>query len=82
MQKTDPATRALVRKHVMLGKNRGKSRSLNLGDPKTSQDVNNEPTQQQVALIQSRSTIPRKFGSDLSFIPFSETVEHTRTVSV
>lgn len=69
----DRHMRKTIRRHVMLGKNRGKTR-----EPK-------QPTQEGYAVFHKddwiRNTqleqrvVPRRIGSDLSFLRFADTVE-------
>jgi hypothetical protein len=75
----DPETRKLIRSHVMLGKNRGKTQHPRRGEPTVSGfvgDSNQALNGPQGSLIKiSHSIIPRKVGSDLSFIQFADTME-------
>lgn len=70
---SDKDTRKTIRRHVMLGKNRGKVRT-----PK-------QPTQQGFAIFhkddciretkREQTSVPRRLGSDLSFLSFADTVD-------
>lgn len=77
--KTEPAKRKLIRKHVMLGKNRGKTRKAK--PVKTVSDYNfggsyDDHDRTTGLLINMRySKIPNKVGSELSFTRFADTVE-------
>ncbi|KAK9420521.1 putative Transcription factor domain-containing protein [Seiridium unicorne] len=77
--KTEPAKRKLIRKHVMLGKNRGKTRkgmSLGAADAWRSEELNGGRDGDPGLLINMRySSIPNKIGSDFSFTQFAAAVE-------
>ncbi|RDW84448.1 hypothetical protein BP6252_02038 [Coleophoma cylindrospora] len=83
MEKVDSKTRRLIRSHVMLGKNVGKSqpakRRSPKDPPKKSGDIvssNDGPEDPLGVLVRtSRSSIPNRVGSDLSFIQFADTVQ-------
>lgn len=72
-KKNDPNTRTFIRRHVMLGKNQGRKRN-----PK-------QPTLAGCAVFQKddwkrdvqpvQSIVPRRVGSDLSFLEFAEAVD-------
>ena len=67
----DPATRKMVRSHAMIGKNRGKSRSV----PQKPHMINQTTNPQ--ADPDAAFVIPRKVGSDLSLIRFADSVDPT-----
>ncbi|CAM1509475.1 Fc.00g032140.m01.CDS01 [Cosmosporella sp. VM-42] len=79
MSKTEPSKRKLIRKYVMLGKNRGKTRSVKLIDaatPCNSESSNGEQDEAAGLLIKMRySKLPNKVGSELSFTQFAAAVE-------
>jgi hypothetical protein len=76
-KKDDPEMRKLIRSHVMLGKNRGKSRPAKRKEPPAWEVVpawgaSDGPS----AMIQvSHSVIPSRVGSDWSFTQFADTIE-------
>ncbi|KAK6064269.1 hypothetical protein SCUP515_11867 [Seiridium cupressi] len=77
--KTEPAKRKLIRKHVMLGKNRGKTRkgmSLGAAHARSFEEPNRDPDGDLGLLVNMRySLIPSKIGSDFSFTQFAAVVE-------
>ncbi|EXJ66962.1 uncharacterized protein A1O5_09608 [Cladophialophora psammophila CBS 110553] len=77
--KAEPAMRKLIRKYVMLGKNRGKTRNLNtnkMKNPYYSEKSNGYHDGPSSLLIKMRySMIPNKVGSELSFTQFAAAVE-------
>ncbi|KAK9791481.1 putative Transcription factor domain-containing protein [Seiridium cardinale] len=79
MGKTEPAKRKLIRKHVMLGKNRGKTRkgmSLGAAHARSFEEPNGDPDGDPGLLVNMRySLIPSKIGSDFSFTQFAAAVE-------
>ncbi|KEF57424.1 uncharacterized protein A1O9_05341 [Exophiala aquamarina CBS 119918] len=77
--KVEPAKRKLIRRHVMMGRNRGKPRSVKalerpaLRNPKdSSQHEDGVPG---LVIRMHHFMIPDKVGSDLSFTQFAATVE-------
>lgn len=76
LHKPDPSKRKLIRKHVMVGKNRGKGRQMN---KKTPRDLGSSDTlhQDESALVfkMRYPSIPNKVGNELSFTKFAATVE-------
>lgn len=79
MGKTETGKRKLIRKHVMLGKNRGKCRNVKAVKPVATREHEGPSEDQDGAaglLIKMRySTIPNKVGSELSFTQFAAAVE-------
>jgi hypothetical protein len=79
MGKAEPAKRKLIRKHVMLGRNRGKARKVKPIKTATSCNLEDSDGKQDGAaglLIKMRySMIPNKVGSELSFTQFAAAVE-------
>ena len=78
--KTEPAKRKLIRKHVMLGKNRGKSRKVKpvkTENPSTSGSSNGgyDDGTPGLSIKLRYSLIPNRVGSDLSFTHFAVAVE-------
>ncbi|KAH8660057.1 hypothetical protein BX600DRAFT_467145 [Xylariales sp. PMI_506] len=73
-KKPDPATRKLIRSHVMLGKNRGKARHGRSSVTRPLQDGVDSSDGTLFSKPQSLS-IPRKIGSDLAFTPLPSQVE-------
>jgi hypothetical protein len=77
--KIEQAKRKFIRKHVMLGKNRGKTRKSK--PIRTAPDCNFERSNEDqdrasALLINMRySKITNKVGSELSFTRFADTVE-------
>lgn len=78
-ERPDPEMRKLIRSHVMIGKNRG--RTLPLRKPskrKRVQDTSlgpNRPFSDMVPHPVLPLTIPHNFGTELSTIPFPGSVE-------
>ncbi|KAI1113850.1 hypothetical protein F5Y14DRAFT_416815 [Nemania sp. NC0429] len=77
-QPEDPHTRKLIRRHVMLGKNRGKRfplrrKSARKGTPTT------KASSQDTCLLANRNDsffkIPRQIGSDLSSMAWADSVD-------
>ncbi|OQV02387.1 hypothetical protein CLAIMM_07592 [Cladophialophora immunda] len=76
--KAEPAKRKLIRKYVMLGKNRGKTRSVkpvNTTIPSPFKDKGAQDKASGLLINMRYSTIPKKVGSDLSFTQFAAVVE-------
>ena len=65
-EKQTPELRKLIRSHCMLGKNRGKTLPQRKGKSRTTTAASRQ-------LLPA--TVPRKFGSDLSPVPFADAVE-------
>jgi hypothetical protein len=82
IEKADSETRKLIRSHVMLGKNLGKSRYVKCRKPQnTPKDsggivISNEgPGEPSDTLIKTpHTTIPNRVGSDVSFVEFADTI--------
>ena len=75
--KADPVNRKLIRKYVMLGKNRGKARSrvpttTSLDSESPDSDQSNIPS---LIINMGYSMIPNQVGNDLSFTRLAEPVE-------
>ena len=70
--KADPKTRKLIRSHVMLGKNQGKPRSAKRRRATSKAIVAEQSAIPRATLHPAietyYSTIPRRVGSDLSFL--------------
>jgi len=78
--KIEPAKRKLIRRHVMMGKNRGKSRSVK--PLRTAASCNSEASNREdqdetpgLTIKMHHFMIPDKVGTDLSFTQFAATVE-------
>lgn len=78
--KVELAKRKLIRRHVMIGKNRGKPRNVKPLKPAAS--CNPEAPSQEdqdgapgLMIKMHHFMIPNKVGSDLSFTQFADTVE-------
>ncbi|GFN20940.1 hypothetical protein AtubIFM55763_001053 [Aspergillus tubingensis] len=86
-KKVDPRTRKLIRSHVMIGKNRGKSRYRQAGaDPSTPADACTDDTSAppadavdlpllpstQVSATRAASDLPRRVGNDMSFVRLAD----------
>ncbi|PYI03947.1 hypothetical protein BO78DRAFT_373950 [Aspergillus sclerotiicarbonarius CBS 121057] len=75
-KKVDPHTRKLIRSHVMIGKNRGKSRYRQAGegdlprpaDASTDDAVASPPPQ----TTRAAPDLPRRIGNDLSMIQLAD----------
>ncbi|RDW60131.1 hypothetical protein BP5796_11737 [Coleophoma crateriformis] len=83
MEKVHSKTRRLIRSHVMLGKNLGKSQPAKRRSPKDlpkeSGDIviSNDGLEALFGVLVRtfRSSIPNRVGSDWSFIQFADTVQ-------
>ncbi|GKZ31043.1 hypothetical protein AbraIFM66950_011009 [Aspergillus brasiliensis] len=85
-KKVDPRTRKLIRSHVMIGKNRGKSRYRQAeADPSTPADASPDETSApadeaslalspaaQVPATRWPAHLPRRVGNDMSFIRLAD----------
>lgn len=88
-KKPDPESRKLIRSHVMLGKNRGRTlrprpnKIIELSGTEDSNEGSSSLGEHVGGSLveESLSIIPRKVGSDLSFIQFADTIEES-TVAV
>ncbi|KAI1407370.1 hypothetical protein F5Y13DRAFT_195433 [Hypoxylon sp. FL1857] len=88
--KPDPNLRKLIRRHVMMGKNRGKTRQTKRKKKEASElrDVSNPVKLQahssdSAPLITTRHfTIPPKVGSELSTIQLADSVEPSTVATV
>lgn len=79
--KTDSAKRKLIRHHVMLGKNKGKSRKATRNatsrgsDHHCTGDSDGDPEGTLRLMMNVRwSSVPKRVGSDLSFTRFAAAV--------
>ncbi|KAJ5587588.1 uncharacterized protein N7459_003353 [Penicillium hispanicum] len=79
MGKTEPDKRKLIRKYVMLGKNRGKTRTAKRPQTTASRESDAsgaEPYDASSLVVKMRyPTIPQKVGDELSFTRFAAPVE-------
>ena len=79
--KTEPSKRRLIRRHVMLGRNRGKTRHAKPGTTSSwhSEHSGQGPDGASGLLIKmghsTNSVIPPRVGSELSFTQFAAAVE-------
>ncbi len=76
--KTNPSKRKLIRTHVMLGRNRGKTRKAK--PTKTVHSYGSEGLEDRdgtsnLLIKLSHSIVPNKVGSELSFTQFAAAVE-------
>lgn len=72
IQKVNSKTRKLIRRHVMLGKNRGKSRV----DETTGSEISlSLADTDAVTRALKRYPIPQNVGSDLAFLPLPDLIE-------
>ncbi|KAF6233984.1 hypothetical protein HO173_007814 [Letharia columbiana] len=82
VEKPDPEVRKLIRSHVMLGKNQGKTRcsrrreASNVADKSSPNEDLGAPSASFITA--SHSVIPPKIGSDLSTIRFADAVEPSK----
>ena len=82
VEKPDPEVRKLIRSHVMLGKNQGKTRcsrrreASNVADKSSPDEDLGAPSASFITA--SHSVIPPKIGSDLSTIRFADAVEPSK----
>ncbi|KAI1080350.1 hypothetical protein F5B20DRAFT_540274 [Whalleya microplaca] len=80
-KKTDPAMRKLIRTHVMIGKNRGRTLPSRTRKPtqlwakvnRTSTEGSDESADS--FTTKSSLVVPSRVGTDVSFIQFADTVE-------
>lgn len=74
---TEANKRKLIRRHVMLGKNRGKTRKVKRGDHQPAQgDLGyNGDDSTGLSINMRYYHIPPKVGSELSFTQFADSVE-------
>lgn len=77
LKEDDPEMRKLIRSHVMLGKNRGKSRPAKRKKPPVWEVVPAPGSYDgsSVMIQVSDSVIPSRVGSDLSFVHFADKIE-------
>ena len=80
--KYSPEARKLIRRHVMLGKNQGKTwpprrlEARKSADKSSSDEIpDRQPSGSLITLSHSISVIPPKIGSDLSTVRFADAVE-------
>jgi hypothetical protein len=72
-EKADPATRKLIRSHVMRGKKPKRSRP---GGPRTANRVaNRRPIKLEEFIETYAPLFPGRVGSDLSFVTFADEIE-------
>ncbi|KAI0385753.1 hypothetical protein F5Y04DRAFT_244576 [Hypomontagnella monticulosa] len=88
-KKPDPELRKFIRSHVMIGKNRGRTLRPRYNkiadsdspiDPSQSnlnqvQDQEEDESARSSSTARSLSVIPRRVGSDLSFVQFADKIE-------
>ncbi|KAL5089488.1 hypothetical protein Trisim1_005184 [Trichoderma cf. simile WF8] len=75
---TEANKRKLIRRHVMLGKNRGKTRKVKRGDHQPAQGdlgYNGDDVSTGLSINMRYYHIPPKVGSELSFTQFADSVE-------
>lgn len=79
LEKPDPEVRKLIRSHVMLGKNQGKTRRPKRREARELADKSSSVTDlggpSGSLITASRTVIPQKIGSDLLTIRFADAVE-------
>lgn len=89
-EKPDPKTREFIRSHVMKGKNKGKAYHIRrkLEGTRTSTragvPVDAEPPGQIPTISDYRPLgfIPKRVGSELSFVPFADEIDSSLEVPV
>ena len=75
-QKSDPATRKLIRSHVMLGKNKGKPRPSKRRKQQPWDTVPPWDSVEGMSSIHDHiAAIPRRVGSDWSFTQLADEIE-------
>jgi hypothetical protein len=75
-QKGDPATRRLIRRHVMLGKNKNKPRPSKRRTPQYWDTVPVWDSSKDLKAVHDHfSVIPRRVGSDWSFTQLADEIE-------
>ncbi|KAJ9615338.1 hypothetical protein H2200_001413 [Cladophialophora chaetospira] len=75
-QRSDPATRKLIRSHVMLGKNKGRPRPSKRRRPPSWDTVPPWDSTENVTVIHEQiAVIPRRVGSDWSFVQLADEIE-------
>ncbi|KAL7904444.1 hypothetical protein GGI35DRAFT_199619 [Trichoderma velutinum] len=75
---TETDKRKMIRRYVMLGKNRGKTRKVKREDHQPTQSdlgYNGEDVSTGLSINMRYSHIPQKVGSELSFTQFADSVE-------
>lgn len=86
--KPDPKTREFIRSHVMKGKNKGKAYHIRRKGTRTSTragvPVDAEPPGQIPTIWDYRPLgfIPKRVGSELSFVPFADEIDSSLEVPV
>ena len=80
LDKLSPEARKLIRSHVMLGKNQGKTwpprrREARKSAETSSPDETPDRQPSGSLITPSHSTVPPKIGSDLSTVRFADAVE-------
>ena len=79
--KAEPAKRKLIRRFVMLGKNRGKTRNPKRVETAISSTSENPGDDREIAaglsINMHYSGVPNKVGSEFSFTQFAAAVEPT-----
>ncbi|KAE8149574.1 hypothetical protein BDV25DRAFT_156084 [Aspergillus avenaceus] len=83
-KKCDPDTRKLIRSHVMLGKNRGKSRRAKCDDVKVVPPKGRHAVQEKQSSSPTEpfGCIPMKVGSEASLVPFADNVDPSLAVDI
>jgi hypothetical protein len=75
-QKGDPATRRLIRRHVMLGKNKNKPRPSKRRTPQSWDTLPAWDSSKDLSAVHDHfSVIPRRVGSDWSFTQLADEIE-------
>ncbi|KAI0139588.1 hypothetical protein F4776DRAFT_616844 [Hypoxylon sp. NC0597] len=90
LAKPDPNLRKFIRRHVMMGKNRGKTRqtkrkrqeSSELRDAANPEKLLTESSDRASLIATRHSTIPPKVGSELSTIQLADAVEPSIVATV
>jgi len=79
LEKPDPEVRKLIRSHVMLGKNQGKTRRPKRREARVLADKSSSVTDlggpSGSLITASHTVVPPKIGSDLLTIRFADAVE-------
>ena len=79
VEKPDADARRLIRSHVMLGKNQGKTRRPRKREARNSADQSSHDEDlggsTESSITASHCVIPPKIGSELSLIQFADAVE-------
>ncbi|KAI1138436.1 hypothetical protein F5Y05DRAFT_384082 [Hypoxylon sp. FL0543] len=90
LAKPDPNLRKFIRRHVMMGKNRGKTRpttrkrreASELGDVSNPVELPKASSNRPSCITAHHTTIPSRVGSELSTIQFADTVDPSLVATI